>query len=129
MGATLLVADQHRAYTLTDRATYLALRSAASRLTLVPVVEGDARLRNVYHVYVVNPIKHPKVRRAQAAAFVAFLVAPPTQRLIERFGTARYGQPLFIPDAGKPDPGWVTAPNPGRPATATALISSRAAAR
>ena len=102
MGATLLVADQRRVYTLTDRATYLALRD---RLTMVPLVEGAPSLLNVYHAYVVAPDKHPDVRLTEARAFVAFLMAPATQRLIGDFGRARFGQPLFYPDAGKAEAG------------------------
>jgi tungstate transport system substrate-binding protein len=98
MGATLLVAEQRQGYTLTDRATFLAL---GERLTLVPLVEGEASLLNVYHAYVVNPARHPGVRLREARAFVAFMVAPATQRLIGDFGRARFGQPLFYPDAGK----------------------------
>jgi tungstate transport system substrate-binding protein len=98
MGATLLVAEQRQAYTLTDRATFLAL---GDRLTLVPLVEGAPSLLNNYHAYVVSPTKHPAVRHREARAFVAFMVAPSTQRLIGAFGRARFGQPLFYPDAGK----------------------------
>jgi tungstate transport system substrate-binding protein len=98
MGATLLVAEQRQGYTLTDRGTWLALRE---RLTLVPLVEGGSVLLNVYHAYVVDPRKHPDVRLREARAFVDFLVAPATQRLIGRFGRARFGQRLFVPDAGK----------------------------
>jgi tungstate transport system substrate-binding protein len=98
MGATLNVADQHRAYTLTDRATYLALRE---RLSLVPVFEGDPMLLNIYHAYVVNPSKHPKVKAAEAGQFVAFLTHPDIQQAISEFGRARFGQPLFVGDAGK----------------------------
>jgi len=98
MGATLQVADQRQAYTLTDRATYLVLRD---RLTLVPLVEGAPNLLNVYHAYVVNPIKHEKVKRPEAEAFVSYLVAPATQRRIGAFGRARFGQSLFVPDAEK----------------------------
>jgi tungstate transport system substrate-binding protein len=101
MGATLQVADQHRGYTLTDRATYLALKE---RLRLVPVFEGDPRLLNVYHAYVVNPAKHTGVKREAAERFVSFLVEPETQRLIGDFGKAKFGQSLFVPDAGKPEP-------------------------
>jgi ABC-type tungstate transport system permease subunit/ABC-type tungstate transport system substrate-binding protein len=96
MGATLLVADAHRAYTLTDRGTYLAFRS---RLRLVPLVQGDARLRNIYHAYVVNPARHPGVHVAEGRAFVRFLAGPEAQALIGRFGRARFGEPLFFPDA------------------------------
>ena len=98
MGATLNIADQRRAYTLTDRATYLALRD---RLSLEVVFEGGERLRNVYHVYVVNPEKHRGVKAAQARAWAEFLVAPETQRVIGEFGKDRYGEPLFVPDASR----------------------------
>lgn len=98
MGATLNVADQRRGYTLTDRATYLALRH---RLALVPVYEGDARLLNIYHVYVVNPAKHPSVKADGARRLVEFFVSPGVQRAIGEFGRSRFGQSLFIPDVGK----------------------------
>ena len=96
MGNTLLVADAHGGYTLTDRGTYLAFRS---RLRLVPLVEGDPRLRNIYHTYVVNPARHPGVHVAEGRAFVHFLVSPEAQALIGRFERARFGEPLFTPDA------------------------------
>jgi len=96
MGATLLVADAHHAYTLTDRGTYLAFRP---RLQLVPLAQGDVRLRNIYHAYVVNPARHPGVHVAEGRAFVRFLAGPDAQALIGRFGRARFGEPLFFPDA------------------------------
>lgn len=98
MGATLNVADQKRGYTLTDRATYLALKK---NLGLEVVFEGAAPLLNIYHVYVVNPEKYTRVKAAQARAFVAFMVAPATQQVIGEFGRAEFGEPLFVPDAGK----------------------------
>jgi tungstate transport system substrate-binding protein len=98
MGATLLVADARNAYTLTDRATYLAFRD---RLHLVPILENDPVLLNVYHAYIVNPARHRSVKTALARAWVRFLVAPATQRVIANFGRARFGQPLFVADAGK----------------------------
>ncbi|HTT66863.1 MAG TPA: substrate-binding domain-containing protein [Gemmatimonadales bacterium] len=101
MGATLQVAEQRQGYALTDRATYLALRP---RLTLVPVLSGDPGLMNVYHVYVVNPARHSRVHLAEARAFVDFLVGAGAQELIGAFGRARYGEPLFVADAGKADP-------------------------
>ncbi|MBA2324707.1 MAG: substrate-binding domain-containing protein, partial [Pseudonocardiales bacterium] len=96
MGATLLVAEARQTYTLTDRGTYLAFKA---RLTLVPVLEGDTALRNIYHAYVVNPGKHPTVRRAEAERFVRFMTEPTTQAWIGEFGRAKFGQPLFVPDA------------------------------
>jgi tungstate transport system substrate-binding protein len=102
MGATLQIASQKRAYTLTDRATYLAF---TRRVQLAILVEGDAPLLNVYHVVEVNPSRHPKVNAAGGRAFADFMVAPATQDAIAKFGVAEYGQPLFVPDAGKPEPG------------------------
>lgn len=96
MGATLNVADQKHAYTLTDRGTYLALRQ---RLGLTIVFQGDARLANIYHAYVVNPQRHPRVNLAGARRFVEFLVSPETQRAIGEFKRHEFGQPLFFPDA------------------------------
>jgi tungstate transport system substrate-binding protein len=98
MGATLLIADQRQTYTLTDRGTYLAFKD---KLTLVPLVEGDPVLRNFYHAYTVNPGKHPAAHRAEALRFVRFLSDPATQAWIGRFGEARFGQPLFVPDAAE----------------------------
>ncbi len=98
MGATLLVASERRGYTLTDGGTYLALRE---RLDLIPLVEGDPKLLNVYHAYVVNPAKHRKVKPGEARALVDFLASEPAQTMIGSFGESRFGQPLFFPDAGK----------------------------
>jgi len=100
MAATLQMASEKRAYTLTDRATYLAWRD---KLELVPLVEGDPLLFNVYHVLEVNMKNAPRVNTAGGKAFADFMVAPATQRMIGAFGVSRFGQPLFVPDAGKPD--------------------------
>lgn len=96
MGATLLVAEQRQTYTLTDRATYLAFED---RLTLVPLVEGDPILRNLYSVYTVNPGKHPAAKRRPALRFVRYLTEPAVQEWIGRFGISEWGEPLFHPDA------------------------------
>jgi tungstate transport system substrate-binding protein len=96
MGATLNVADQKRAYVLTDKATYLALRK---RLDLAILFEGDPELRNVYTVYIVNPDKHKKVKAAPARAFAEFLVSPEIQQIIGDFKREEFGESLFIPDA------------------------------
>ncbi|BDG62267.1 substrate-binding domain-containing protein [Caldinitratiruptor microaerophilus] len=98
MGQTLNIASEKGGYTLTDRATYLALRK---NLRLAIVLEGDAPLLNVYHVMRVNPQKFSKVNAEGGKAFVEFLVAPETQALIGKFGVDKFGQPLFFPDAGK----------------------------
>ena len=96
MGATLSVADQKRAYTLTDRGTYLAQRH---RLGLAIVRQGDSGLRNVYHVYAVNPAKHSRAQAASARRFIAFLVSVPVQEAIAAFRRDQYGESLFFPDA------------------------------
>jgi tungstate transport system substrate-binding protein len=96
MGATLDIAIEKRGYTLTDRGTWLAHR-AGHELRII--YEGDPMLRNIYHVYVVNPQKHSGVHLAEARRFAEFLVSPPVQALIGRFGKVRYGQPRFTPDA------------------------------
>jgi tungstate transport system substrate-binding protein len=98
MGETLQMTDQKRAYTITDRATYLAWRD---KLQLGPVVEGDPRLYNVYHVLELNPRNAPRINIAGGRAFADFLVSAEAQRLIGEFGKARFGQSLFVPDAGK----------------------------
>lgn len=98
MGATLTIANQKNAYTLTDRGTYLAQKK---NIALVPLVEGEKALLNIYHVMTVNPEKWPKVNFEGAKAFVDFMVAPATQEIIKTFGVDKYEQPLFFPDAGK----------------------------
>jgi len=96
MGATLNVADQKRAYTLTDRGTFLALRR---RLSLVVLFQGDAGLRNVYHAYLVNPAKHPHAKAKEARALIGFLVSGPIQQAIPAFRRDELGESLFFPDA------------------------------
>ncbi|MGI6436007.1 MAG: substrate-binding domain-containing protein [Syntrophomonadaceae bacterium] len=98
MGQTLNVAEQKNAYTLTDRATYLAQKK---NLKLVILLEGEKALLNIYHTMQVNPEKFPKVNADGGKAFVEFMVAPDTQKMISEFGVDKYGQPLFYPDAGK----------------------------
>jgi tungstate transport system substrate-binding protein len=100
MGQTLNVAAEKKGYTITDRATYLALKKT---LGLDILVEGDASLLNIYHVMEVNPAKWPKVNQAGAKAFADFMVSPKTQEIIRTFGIKKFGTALFFPDAGKKD--------------------------
>ncbi len=100
MGSTLTIASEKNAYTLTDRATYLANKS---NLQLDILVEKDATLLNVYHVITVNPDKWPKVNYEGAMAFAKWITLPATQDVIGKFGVDKYGQQLFIPDANKTD--------------------------
>ena len=100
MGATLTITSEKQAYTLTDRATYLANKE---NLDLEILVEGDAALLNVYHVMTVNPDKWPKSNYDGAIAFAKFMTSPKTQAVIGKFGVDKFGQPLFFPDADKTD--------------------------
>jgi tungstate transport system substrate-binding protein len=100
MGQTLTIADQRQAYTISDRATWL---SFTGRIQLPIMVERDPVLLNVYHVMPVNPVKFPNVpiNTAGGKAFADFMVAADTQKTIGEFGKDKYGQALFVPDAGK----------------------------
>jgi tungstate transport system substrate-binding protein len=100
MGATLQLASEKGAYTLTDQATYVTWRD---KTALAPMVEGDPLLYNVYHVLELNPHNAPRINVQGGQALADFFVAPGTQQLIGAFGTARLGRSLFVPDAGKPD--------------------------
>ncbi|MCM2249571.1 MAG: substrate-binding domain-containing protein [Geothrix sp.] len=100
MGQTLAIAAEKRAYTLSDRGTYLALRK---KLGLEILSEGDGALLNVYHVIEVNPARHPKTNAPGARAFADFLVSKDVQTVIKDFGIGAFGSPLFFPDAGKPE--------------------------
>jgi tungstate transport system substrate-binding protein len=100
MGATLGIADDRKAYTITDRATLLAF---SKRVALKIMVEGDRPLLNLYSVMEVNPANGPKVNVAGGKAFADFMLAPETQQAIKTFGVDKYGQALFVPIAGKKD--------------------------
>jgi tungstate transport system substrate-binding protein len=97
MGATLGIADDRKAYTLTDRGTYLAFQK---RVRLPILLEGDRPLLNLYSVMEVNPANGPKVNTAGGKAFADFMVSADVQRVIKTFGVDKYGQPLFVPVAG-----------------------------
>jgi tungstate transport system substrate-binding protein len=98
MGATLGIANERNAYTITDRGTLLALRK---RVSLPVLIEGDRALLNIYSVLEVNPANGPRINSAGGKAFADFMVAPQTQEAIKKFGVEKFGQPLFVPVAGK----------------------------
>lgn len=100
MGQTLNVANEKKGYTLTDRATFLAQKK---NLALEPLVEGDAKLLNIYHVMEVNQQKFAKVNSAGAKAFSDFILSAEGQAIIADFGKDKFGQSLFFADAGKAD--------------------------
>lgn len=95
MGATLQIANQEGAYTISDRGTWLSQRET---LDLPIVFDGDEALFNVYHVIVVNPERHPGVNAAGARAFASFLLREDVQEFIGEFGVDTYGQALFTPN-------------------------------
>jgi tungstate transport system substrate-binding protein len=99
-GATLSIASEKSAYALTDRGTFLAYKP---NVALEILVEGDPFLLNVYHVITVNPEKFPKVNLQGAKAFADFVTSEEGQKIIAEFGVDKYGEPLFLPDAGKSD--------------------------
>lgn len=98
MGQTLNVAAEKKGYTLTDRATYLALKK---NLGLAILAEGDSKLLNIYHVIEINPLTWPRLNAAGGKAFADFMVSRKAQELIGKFGVEKFGAPLFFPDAGK----------------------------
>jgi tungstate transport system substrate-binding protein len=93
MGPTLTIASQKRAYTLSDRGTFLATKNLDSKV----LVQGGQALQNPYHVIVV---RHSGTNVGCAQAFSRWITSAPTQRVIGAFGKSRYGQALFHPDAG-----------------------------
>jgi len=98
MGATLGIASEKQAYVLTDRATFLAFKK---RVQLVPLVERDRVLLNIYSVLEPNPAKFPQINIAGGKAFADFMVSQEAQDLIRTYGVDKFGEPLFFPDAGK----------------------------
>jgi tungstate transport system substrate-binding protein len=94
MGATLNTASASNAYTLTDRATWIAFKN---KRDLVIEVEGDKRLFNQYGIMLVNPAKHPHVKKDLGQQFIDWIVSPEGQKAIADY--KRNGQPLFFPNA------------------------------
>lgn len=98
MDATLAVANERSAYTITDRGTYLAY---GKRISLPVLVEADRALLNIYSVMEVNPANGPRINSEGGKAFADFMIAPQTQNVIRTFGVEKFGQSLFVPVAGK----------------------------
>jgi tungstate transport system substrate-binding protein len=94
MGPTLNTAAGMNAYALTDRGTWLSFKNRAD---LVISVEGDRRLFNQYGVILVNPAKHPHVKKEMGQAFIDWIIAPEGQNAIANFRIG--GEQLFFPNA------------------------------
>jgi tungstate transport system substrate-binding protein len=100
MGQTLGIASDRKAYTITDRATFLAFQK---RIAVEILIEKDRPLLNLYSVMQVNPANGPRVNAAGGKAFAEFMLSLEVQAVIRGFGVEKYGQPLFVPIAGKKD--------------------------
>ena len=97
MGAALNTAAASNAYVLSDRATWIHFSNKGD---LQIVVEGDKRLFNQYGVMLVNPDKHPNVRKELGQRFIDYLVSPDGQKDIANYKVE--GKQLFYPDANQP---------------------------
>ncbi|MHB0989068.1 MAG: ABC transporter substrate-binding protein [Bellilinea sp.] len=97
MGEVLTMADELQAYTLSDRATYLA--RTMEGLNLNVLVQGDPILFNPYGVIAVDPAKNPDIKVELANQFIDWLISVPVQEKIGQFGVAEFGQALFTPDS------------------------------
>jgi tungstate transport system substrate-binding protein len=100
MGATLNIANEKQAYTLSDMSTFKAYQG---NLTLVPLIEGGSDLLNVYVAMAVNPKKHANVNCKLANEFIDYLVSDEGQDLIASYGNEKFGIPLFSPARGNCD--------------------------
>jgi tungstate transport system substrate-binding protein len=96
MGPALNTAASMNAYILADRGTWLAFKN---RGELAVLVEGDSRLFNQYGVILVNPAKHPHVKKEDGQRFIDWLVSPAGQKAIADYQIG--GQQLFFPNAAR----------------------------
>ncbi len=97
MEKTQRVADEKRAYTLTDRGTWLATKDK-DKLDMIIVLEGDPVLFNQYGVMAVNPEKNKGVKYKEAMEFVNWIISKDGQAAVAAFKD-KNGNPLFIPNA------------------------------
>lgn len=94
--ATLKYTNEQQAYTLIDRATYLALKN---EISIVPLVEGEEDMLNFISVIPVNPDKFPQVNAKLAQDFIDFMTSDEGQIIIRDFKKDLYGEPMFFPNA------------------------------
>jgi tungstate transport system substrate-binding protein len=97
MGAALNTASASNAYVLSDRGTWLSFKN---RGDLTISVQGDKRLFNQYGVILVNPEKHPQVKKELGQAFIDWLISPEGQKAIADYMIG--GEQLFYPNATDP---------------------------
>jgi tungstate transport system substrate-binding protein len=97
MEKTQRIANEKRAYTLTDRGTWLATKDK-DKLDMIVVLEGDPAMFNQYGVMAVNPEKFKAVKYKEAMQFISWLISKDGQQAIASFKDAN-GNGLFIPNA------------------------------
>lgn len=97
MGAVLTMADEMKAYTLTDRATYLSMKD---KLGMTIVTEKGDKLLNQYSVIKLNSSKN-KIKTEESDEFIKWMTSSKGQKLIGEYGKEKYGQVLFVPNAKK----------------------------
>ncbi|MFZ0195632.1 MAG: substrate-binding domain-containing protein [Pseudolabrys sp.] len=97
MGAALNTAGASNGYVLSDRGTWLSFKNKGD---LQILVEGDKRLFNQYGVTLVNPAKHPNVKKELGQAFIDWLISPEGQKAIANYKIN--GEQLFYPNASDP---------------------------
>jgi tungstate transport system substrate-binding protein len=97
MGEVLIMSGNLRAYTLTDRGTWIAMKDKLGGLRIL--AEGDPALYNPYGVIAVNPQKHPEANYMAAMQYIAWVTSVQGQKIIREYALG--GQQLFTPDAVK----------------------------
>ena len=98
MGAALNFANASNCYVLSDRGTWIHFGNKGD---LQILVEGDKRLFNQYGVMLVNPAKHPDVKKDLGQQFIDWLISPDGQQTIANYKID--GQQLFYPNANDPN--------------------------
>ena len=97
MGAALNTAQAGNAYVLSDRGTWIHFKNKGD---LQILVEGDKRMFNQYGVMLVNPAKHPSVKKELGQQFIDYLISPEGQKDIANYKIN--GEQLFYPNATDP---------------------------
>jgi tungstate transport system substrate-binding protein len=97
MEKTQRIANEKRAYTLTDRGTWLATKDK-DKLDMIIVLEGDHILFNQYGVMAINPTKHKHIKYKESIEFINWLISKEGQDTIASFKD-KNGNQLFIPNA------------------------------
>jgi tungstate transport system substrate-binding protein len=98
MGAVLTMASEKKAYTLTDKATFLSMKD---KLDLQIVVDASPDLKNQYTIIEVNPAKHTAINKDGADRFVKWMTSDKALKMINEYGKDKYGENLFNVDYKK----------------------------